>query len=324
VNHFCTYFDANYLVRGLALYRSLEAHCDPFVLWVLCFDDASFAALVKLDRPDLRPVSLAQFEAGDADLLRAKLGRSRVEYYFTCTPSWPRYLMNAHPEIGMVTYVDADLLFFSDVEPLIAEIGTRSIGIIAHRFPPHLKKREVYGVYNVGLLTVRNDSTGRSCLEWWRERCLDWCFDRVENGCYADQKYLDEFPGRYGDAVVVIEHPGVGLAPWNWMNYEIELGDGGGAVDGRTLIAYHFHGLRLYGERFYDVRLARYRRMPRALRRDLYDGYVDALRAARAWAGEAIPAETMSGAPIRAGNGLLRLALAVVRGDLALYRSSSA
>jgi hypothetical protein len=307
-------------VRGLALYRSLQTHCDPFVLWVLCFDDASYDALARLDRPDLRPVSVAQFEEGDVDLLRAKTTRNRVEYYFTCTPSWPRYLMNAHPEIGMVTYVDADLLFYSDVEPLFAEIGARSIGIIAHRFPPHLKKREVYGVYNVGLLTIRNDADGRACLEWWRERCLEWCFDRVESGRYADQKYLDEFPGRF-TGVAVIEQPGVGLAPWNWMNHEIELDGDGGTVDGQPLIAYHFHGLRLYGERLYDVRLARYRSMPRALRRRLYEPYIQALREARDLAGDAIPDEAVGGAPIRAGNGLLRLTVAAVRGDLALYKT---
>jgi len=321
VIHFCTYFDANYLVRGLALYRSLQAHCDPFVLWVLCFDDTCYDALVRLDRPDLRPVSLAQFEQGDAELLRAKTGRSRVEYYFTCTPSWPLFLMEAHPDIDMVTYVDADLLFYSDARPVFAEMGSRSIGIIAHRFPPHLKRREVYGVYNVGLLAIRNDAVGRSCLEWWRERCLEWCFDRVEPGRFADQKYLDEFPHRF-TGVAVIEQAGVGLAPWNWMQYEILLDDAGGTVDGEPLIAYHFHGLRLYGDRLYDVRLARYRRMPHALQRRLYDSYIGSLRAARDWAGDAVPTETLGGAPIRAGHGLHRLAVSAARGDLALYRSA--
>ena len=48
--HFCTYFDQNYLVRAVALYESMCAHFrKPFVLWALCMDDAAYDALEALD-----------------------------------------------------------------------------------------------------------------------------------------------------------------------------------------------------------------------------------------------------------------------------------
>src|ERR1700742_1781759 len=62
---YCTYFDHNYLTRGLALYRSLQKHAPGARLWVLCLSDACHRALTALDLPDLVPCRLADFEAAD-------------------------------------------------------------------------------------------------------------------------------------------------------------------------------------------------------------------------------------------------------------------
>lgn len=320
--HLCTYFDRHYLVRALALYQSLRAHCAPFTLWVLCLDHDTEIALENLRLPEVRPVTLAELEEGDMELARARPNRSLIEYYFTCSPSWPLYLFDHEPGIHVVTYVDADYLFYSSLRPVLEEFGQRSVGIIPHDFPSAKLELEKYGRFNVGLVVMRNDAAARSCLTWWRERCIEWCYDRVEPGRYNDQKYLDAFPD-VCENLAVIQHRGARLAPWNWMNYELRRDGEGATVDGQPLIAYHFHGLRLYGHGLYDVRLSRYGRMPPDLRRWLYDGYIDALHAAEAWAGEALPETARRGAPIRGGHSLTRIALAAARRDLAVHRRSA-
>ena len=224
MNHFCTYFDRNYLAQGLALWRSLAAHDAGASLWVLALDEFTADLLRELSEPGLKIVSLAELEAGDPALVAAKAGRSPVEYYFTLSPCWPRWLLASHPEIEHLTYVDADMFFFGPPAPIFAAMDAAGASVLVteHRFPNWMRHTERNGRFNLGILSFRNDATGRACLDDWRERCLAWCFDRLEDGKYADQKYLDEWPGKFGPAVLVLGHAGVNLAPWNWLAHKIE------------------------------------------------------------------------------------------------------
>src|SRR6266581_8063063 len=101
---FCTLFDRNYLSRGVALYRSLErqAGVGGFTLHALCMDDESRDVLTRLDLPSLRVIPLTEFE--DPELLKAKGTRSRIEYYWTCTPSLPLFVMDRELNAEVVTY----------------------------------------------------------------------------------------------------------------------------------------------------------------------------------------------------------------------------
>ena len=199
-------------------------------------------------------------------------------------------MLDRHPEIELLTYLDADLCFYAGLDPIFDEMGDGSILIGEHRYPPDLRYLEVHGVYNVGLLAFRNDARGRACLGWWRERCLEWCYDRPEDGKYADQKYLDDWPERF-PGTVVLQHPGAGLAPWNWKRYDIQTDGGQVKVDGRPLIFFHFHGLKILSAWLYDPVYAGklYGEMPRRLTRVLYGDYAARLRGAAAWARRVVP-----------------------------------
>ena len=276
--YFCTYFDQNFLTRGLALYRSLLEHCPDFKLWVLCMDHTSYGILEKLDLPGIHPLFIEEFERNDQLLLSAKQNRSRIEYYFTCTPSLPLYILNNWPEVDLITYLDADLFFFASPTPLFEELRDSSIAITGHRFPPHLRDRERYGIYNVGWLSFRRDENALACLHWWRERCIEWCYDREEDGRFADQKYLDDWPSRFQN-LVVLEHKGANLAPWNLANYQLHSLKGNAAmVDEQPLIFFHFHGLKKIAWWLYNPHWSLYGTKPSmVLRRRIYAPYLRTL-----------------------------------------------
>ena len=276
--HFCTYFDHNYLLRGLALYWSLRRHCSPFRLWALCMDDISHEVLYGLNLPNMELIALKELEEDDTELQGAKGNRTTIEYYFTCTPSLPLFILNRVPQIDMITYLDADIFFFANPAPIYEEIADQSIAIIGHRWPPHSRAHERYGIYNVGWVSFRQDENAIECLNRWRDQCIEWCYDRVEDGRFADQKYLDEWPYRY-KGVVVLKHQGANLAPWNLENYTIRVRGDDIWVDEQQLIFYHFQGFKRVYRWLYDLGLAEYgARLSPHVKRSLYRPYIRTLR----------------------------------------------
>ncbi len=250
--YFCTYFDSNYLLKGLALYRSLARHARPFKLWILCLDNNVYEVFQKFAFPEVVLIPQGNLERSDKELLLAKNNRSRVEYYFTLTPSLCLYILENYTDVGVITYLDADLFFFSVPSPIYYELGEGSILIVGHRHPGYLKELETRGVYNVGLLSFRRDHTGLECLKRWRNQCLEWCYDRVEDGRFGDQRYLDDWPVRF-TGVVVLQHKGAGLAPWNLANYSLRFSNGEVLVDSQPLVFFHFHNLkRIVGCLYYS------------------------------------------------------------------------
>ncbi len=274
--YFCTYFDHRYLPYGLALYRSL-VRCvgRPFTLFALCLDDIAFDLLQQLALPGVRLIRLSELEQADPALLTARGNRSRIEYYFTLTPALPCYLLARHPEIRLLTYVEADLYFYSAVDAVYEELGEGSILIVPYRHP-------VGVTYNVGLLAFRNDAAGRACLSWWRDRCLEWCYRRYEDGRFGDEGYLEDWPSRF-PGVVVAQRKGIGLAPWNAAKYTLSVVEGAALVDSDPLVFYHFGGVRRTGRYMLRHNLPNYRtRMTPELKQLVYAPYVRALLAAAA------------------------------------------
>lgn len=248
---FCTLFDSNYAFKALTMYRSLERHCPRFHLTAFCFDQEVEALLGRLHLPNLSTVALADLEEFDPELLSVKHDRTPVEYCWTATPALPLYMFANRPDLDEVTYLDADLMFFSDPEPLFEEMGDASVLITPHRYPPQYHHLEIAGIYNVQFLTFRRDERGIECLRWWHDRCIEWCYFRFEDNKIGDQKYLDDWPERF-QGIHVLQHNGGGLAPWNMVQYDLRADGERVWVDDEELVFFHYHHLSLLAAGGYD------------------------------------------------------------------------
>jgi hypothetical protein len=278
-HEFCTLFDSGYLFKALALYASLERHCGRFHLTALCVDEEAERLLRLLALPNMSVLPLAELESRDGALAATKADRNRFEYCCTATPALPLHLLETRPEVDEITYLDADLLFFSSPEPLFAEMGDASVLITPHRFPEYLRHYEANGIFNVQFMTFRRDEEGLAALRWWHDRCLEWCYLRLEDGKFADQKYLDDWPERF-KGVHVLQHPGGGLAPWNVDGVALRDDGGSVTVDGKPLVFFHFHRVRMRTDGGYDWRAPGYLGLTRAFEL-VYRPYLGALDEAK-------------------------------------------
>lgn len=246
--NFCTLFNANYLARGLALYQSLEATCPAFHLYVFAFDDESYAYLQNSPLPNLTVISLQDFE-GPA-LLAVKPTRSMAEYCWTCTPFTILYCINAF-KLPSCTYLDADMIFYSNPQVLIDEMADKSVLISEHRYPKIYDQSWYSGIYCVQFMCFKNDVPGLHVLNWWKDRCIEWCYAKNEDGKFGDQKYLDDWTTRF-NCVHVMQHPGGGVAPWNLKLYSFHTNDQSVLITEKNksgkyaLIFFHFHGVKFF------------------------------------------------------------------------------
>lgn len=268
--YFCTLFDRNYLLKGVAMLRSLKKHCPTAIVHVLCMDEDTRQIIERLSMSDVHCLSLPELETDE--ILKAKADRGVAEYCWTLSSCVTWYVLNQNPEIDFITYLDADLLFYSPIEPLFDEIGASSIAIIEHRFSDRMKSYEVNGRFCVEWVSFRRDEQGLACLSRWRQQCIEWCYYRLEDGKMGDQKYLDEWPDRYR-GVHILQHPGAGIAPWNYVRYRFERDNSGGiTVDGSPLVFYHFHQFQLLENGRFD-RISDFYASEKKEPEDIYSDY---------------------------------------------------
>jgi hypothetical protein len=237
--HFVTLFDKNFLPLGLALFKSLESCTGDFVLWVVCMDDVTFKKISALSKKNLRPIKLSDIE--DARLLGVKPSRTSGEYCWTITPFTITAVFDKDAAVKRVTYVDADVFFFRDPKNLINEMvqARKHVLITDHAYDPRYDQTATSGRFCVQFMTFNRSSEALKVCRWWQDRCIEWCFNRFEDGKFGDQKYLDTWPEIFKDEVHILQNVDETLAPWNVaMRAKKDL----------LPVMYHFHGLRFMSE----------------------------------------------------------------------------
>lgn len=249
--NFCTLFDSYYLDKGIALYKSLESVCDDFTLYIFCFDDKAYEILKDLQFSHAVILHHSCFET--PELLEKKKERSKAEYCWTCTPVTIEYVLDHYP-VNSCTYLDSDLYFYSDPKVLFDEIDHENADavIVEHRFKNNAygrKLEERNGKYCVEFNYFCQTENSRKILTWWKNKCLEWCYDQPEPDRMGDQKYLNQFQQLFS-GVYELQNLGGGVAPWNLEQYKLVNNSQSNVImsdnAGNTfqLVFYHFQNIR--------------------------------------------------------------------------------
>lgn len=259
MNNFCTLFNHKYLSRGLALYESLIETCKDFHIYILAMDSIAYNKLIECNLLYATIVSIGELEEYCKKLKILKEERSVGEYCWTCTSVSIEYMLEKF-NLPSCTYLDSDIYFYQSPEILISEMANNDTLLIEHNYSnEELKCKEKAGKYCVEFVPFKNNCNGRKILSDWKNKCLDWCYNRFEDGKFGDQKYLDEWENIPG--VIVSENIGAGVAPWNVGKFEIKKLDGKMYISDneksnmsneknkfkmKPLVFYHFSGVVIF------------------------------------------------------------------------------
>lgn len=212
--NFCTLFDSNYISKGLALYLSISKYTDDFVIYVMAMDRKSEEMLTGMNLPHIKVECIENNMS--PELEQTKSNRSRAEYCWTCGSYVTDLLLHKY-NLPDITYLDSDLMFFSSPKVIFDELERKSASV---GLAPHFIRNTLFGKYCVQYVYFKHDENGVAALTWWKNECLKWCYSKLEDGKYGDQKYLDYMPEKFM-GVVDIENRGAGIAYWNIDDYKV-------------------------------------------------------------------------------------------------------
>jgi hypothetical protein len=205
----------------------------------MAFDKDCYDFLNRLQLSHMTVEFVDDFET--QALLSVKSDRTKAEYCWTCGSSIIYHFIKKY-NLPDCAYLDADLMFFSSPKIIYDEIGESSIALTEH----FDKADNVHGRFCVQFVYFKNDKDGMSALTWWKDKCIEWCYARYENGKFGDQMYLDEFPVLFRN-VHVIRSRGAGVAPWNMNQYSYNLVTN--VIEYKNekfpIVFFHFHGVSL-------------------------------------------------------------------------------
>lgn len=238
---YVTLFDSLFIPQGLALYHSLVAHAEPFRLWVLCIDDHCYDFLSSLNLSSLHLLSLRRLE--NEILLAVKPRRSRSEYCWTLTPWAIQWALEADISASRITYLDSDTYFLQSPASIFNDLDRsgRSFLVTSHSYSPSYDQTATSGKYCVQFVPVQR-GRGEFILHWWRDRCIEWCFARFEDGKFGDQKYIEQLTEIFHDDVLVLDDDRRFLGPWNSNIYRFS-----------DAVLYHFQGFRIINYSFFII-----------------------------------------------------------------------
>ena len=185
---FCIITDKKYLVQTLILVDQLKI----YNLYVLCLDDESYLFLDNGFFSNIKIIKLTFLEKF-FNLEKIKHNRSYLEYIFTLKSFFIKWIFTQIKKNYYIIYLDSDIFFFSKPELLIKEIYLQSICLTPHGFSKNNRHLNVYGKFNAGFISFKNDNFGLKALNFLMKSCKKECsLKNKEN--LADQKYLDRWP----------------------------------------------------------------------------------------------------------------------------------
>ena len=141
------------------------------------------------------------------------------------------------------------------------EKSGKAVMITPHNYAPQYDQSSKSGKYCVQFIIFKRYES-ENVRKWWETKCLEWCYQRVEENKFGDQKYLDQFPLKFKNYVHILEKKEYIQAPWNARIFE-----------SKDCLIYHFHGLRLIENKLGLILFSKGYKIPKRTLKNIYQIY---------------------------------------------------
>lgn len=273
----------NYIGKVRALFESLGRHCpDTYFHWIVA-DKRDDALLRNLDSEPFHEICFATDIEPGRDL--SWLFKHTLVELSTAIKPFAALEIIDRPDCELLLYLDPDIVVFSPLNDLVAELTQASVVLTPHILQPQKGMEAVldhelcalrHGVFNLGFLGVNKTDEGRRFLEWWRDRCDAFCWSDMQDGVFTDQKWVN-FTPIFFPSSKILRSPRFNVAPWNINDRDLHgTFDEGFCVGDEPLGFFHFSGFDGGAHRAMIEKYAGAKRAPRALA-DWYESHTAAL-----------------------------------------------
>lgn len=255
----------NYLAQAKILGDSfLEYHPDWKFIIGLCdelSDDIDYSFFESIE---IIPVSVIGIYCFDEIIEKYDI----IELNTSIKPSFFKYLINKYEDLKTIIYFDPDIQIFNKISLLEEYLKFDDILITPHILNPigvdNLSPSENlflnFGIYNLGFLALNPKSQNTlSLLDWWEEKTLKIGYNRVSEGLFVDQLWINLVPIFFKKVKILSEY-GFNAAPWNLHERNLVVKANGDYMmsDNSKLVFYHFSSYNYNMPEFFSRAYNRY------------------------------------------------------------------
>lgn len=142
----------------------------------------------------------------------------------TCVkPFYLEYFTNKYDDLSHLMYFDPDTFVFGNLVNIERELsGEKEIVLTPHILTPIPLDGKMptestflnFGTYNLGFIGIKNPKNNLDFFKWWGERTYNIGFNRICEGLFVDQLWMNLTPILYQNTIVSFNY-GLNMAPWN-------------------------------------------------------------------------------------------------------------
>ena len=168
-----------------------------------------------------------------------------IEFSTSLKPFIALQLLHSHQA---VIFLDPDTCIFSHLAPIDADLERHPIVLTPHYLKPQPRTPGEsdlgmmrFGSFNLGFFAVSKSDEGLAFLQWWSDRCIDFCFMESQFGLSTDQKWVSIAPCFFPN-IYISFNPGYNAAPWNTFERSLSVNSEGELVvsEAYPLVFFHF------------------------------------------------------------------------------------